>query len=129
MKVVKSTRLSLLSRGAITCISMYQKYISAGRPARCKYYPSCSQYTLIAIKRFGFFRGVLLGGWRLLHCQPWSYGGVDDVPQRFSFFYRHKWSKAYEGVTTLPIIAMENGYKFDPDLKNDEKKSEIIKKD
>ncbi len=114
---------SPLSRSAIKLISLYQKYISAGRPSRCKYYPSCSQYTLIAIKRFGFFRGILLGGWRLLHYQPWSYGGVDDVPHKFSLFYRQKWSKAHEEITTKPIIAMEEGNLFE-DRESDHKCSD-----
>jgi uncharacterized protein len=44
---------------------------------RCKYHPSCSQYALDALREFGFARGALLAGWRLLRCNPWSLGGVD----------------------------------------------------
>jgi hypothetical protein len=43
----------------------------------CKYHPSCSQYALDALRTYGFFRGSVLAGWRLLRCNPWSHGGVD----------------------------------------------------
>jgi putative membrane protein insertion efficiency factor len=43
----------------------------------CKYHPTCSQYALDAIKRYGLVRGSVLAGWRLLRCNPWSRGGVD----------------------------------------------------
>jgi uncharacterized protein len=57
-------------------ISKYQKYISAGRPQKCKYYPSCSNYTLLAIEDFGI-KGVFMSAWRLIRCNPFSHGGVD----------------------------------------------------
>ena len=44
---------------------------------RCKYHPSCSQYALDALREFGFVKGSVLAGWRLLRCNPWSHGGVD----------------------------------------------------
>ena len=43
----------------------------------CKYHPSCSQYALDALREFGFVRGCVLAGWRVLRCNPWSHGGVD----------------------------------------------------
>jgi uncharacterized protein len=46
-------------------------------PGHCKYHPSCSQYALDAYKEFGFLKGTVLAGWRLLRCNPWSRGGVD----------------------------------------------------
>jgi uncharacterized protein len=48
-------------------------------PASCKYHPSCSQYALDAIKRYGLVRGGIRAGWRLLRCNPWSHGGVDPA--------------------------------------------------
>jgi putative membrane protein insertion efficiency factor len=57
-------------------ISKYQKYISANRPQKCKYYPSCSNYTLLAIEEFGV-KGVFMSTWRLMRCNPFSHGGVD----------------------------------------------------
>ena len=43
---------------------------------RCKYFPSCSQYTIDAIREYGL-KGGAMGIWRILRCNPWSHGGVD----------------------------------------------------
>ena len=43
----------------------------------CKYYPSCSQYAIDAIRKDGLVKGSAKAGWRLLRCNPWSDGGVD----------------------------------------------------
>lgn len=88
-------------------IRWYQRAISPLFPARCKYYPTCSQYAVIAIRRFGFFRGGLLAFLRLLRCQPWVDGGVDDVPQKFSPFYRFSWSSAHEEPSLSPSLSEE----------------------
>ena len=58
-------------------IRAYQRVISPLFPRRCKYHPTCSQYAVDAIREFGPARGVVLAGWRLLRCNPWSHGGVD----------------------------------------------------
>jgi hypothetical protein len=58
-------------------IRAYQKLLSPLFGARCKYYPSCSEYAAQSIERFGILRGLVLAGWRLLRCNPWSLGGVD----------------------------------------------------
>lgn len=66
---------------AVKAIKFYQKYLSRGN---CRYIPSCSQYTLEAILKHGFFIGVFLGFRRILRCHPWSKGGFDKVPDRKS---------------------------------------------
>ena len=66
-------------------IRAYRRVISPGLPARCKYHPSCSAYALEAIRRFGVLRGLVLAGWRLLRCNPWSHGGVDFVEDQTLF--------------------------------------------
>ena len=63
----------------------YQRLLSPLLPARCKYYPSCSQYALDAFREQGFSRGVVLTGWRLLRCNPWSHGGVDHAADQTLF--------------------------------------------
>jgi uncharacterized protein len=52
---------------------------------RCKYHPSCSQYALDALREFGFVKGAILAGWRLLRCNPWSHGGVDYAHEQRLF--------------------------------------------
>jgi uncharacterized protein len=62
----------------------YQRWISPARPRRCRYEPTCSAYAVESIERFGAIRGVLLSAWRLLRCNPFSHGGFDPVPKRFT---------------------------------------------
>jgi uncharacterized protein len=65
-------------------IAAYQRWISPGLPRRCRYEPTCSAYAAQSIGRFGVVRGTLLAAWRLLRCNPLSYGGFDPVPDRFT---------------------------------------------
>ena len=60
-------------------IVLYQRLISPALPRRCKYEPSCSRYARQAIEEYGILRGLVLAGWRLLRCNPWSHGGFDPV--------------------------------------------------
>jgi putative membrane protein insertion efficiency factor len=64
---------------AISPVLFYSRFISPALPRRCKYEPTCSHYAVDAIRRYGILRGVVLAGWRLLRCNPWSYGGYDPV--------------------------------------------------
>ena len=66
-------------------IRLYQRILSPIIPARCKYYPSCSEYAAQAIRKQGVMRGLVLAGWRLLRCNPWSLGGVDHVEDQRLF--------------------------------------------
>ena len=66
-------------------IRLYQRAISPALPSRCKYHPSCSQYAVEAVRRYGVLRGIVLAGWRLLRCNPWSHGGVDFVEDQTLF--------------------------------------------
>lgn len=64
---------------SIWFINKYQKYISPLLGHRCKYYPSCSEYTKQAIQKYGFFRGIAKGFFRILRCNPFSKGGYDPL--------------------------------------------------
>ena len=63
-------------------ILFYQTAISPHTRPKCKYYPTCSQYTYEAIETYGAFVGVLMGMWRILRCNPFSKGGYDPVPEK-----------------------------------------------
>lgn len=69
----------------ISLVKFYRRFISPLFPPCCKYYPTCSTYALTALERFGAFRGSLLAVWRILRCNPWSMGGIDYVPEKFTF--------------------------------------------
>lgn len=73
-------------RSAFTLpIKLYQKTVSPLTGQRCKYHPSCSEYAVQAITKFGILRGLVLAGWRLLRCNPWSRGGFDPVEDQRLF--------------------------------------------
>ena len=62
-------------------IRFYRKYLSGMKGGcTCKYYPTCSQYGLEAIEKYGALKGGVLAVWRLLRCTPLSTGGYDPVP-------------------------------------------------
>lgn len=71
----------------LRAISLYQQTLSPDHGwfkhnhpyGFCRYYPSCSEYTKQAVTGRGVFRGLLLGAWRVLRCNPFSRGGLDPV--------------------------------------------------
>ncbi len=65
----------------IKLIIFYRKHISPHKPPMCKFYPTCSEYGLTAIERFGAFKGSLLTIWRIIRCSPLTSGGYDPVPE------------------------------------------------
>ena len=77
----REVRSNLVKSAAVAAIRWYQRYVSPSLGARCRYEPTCSQYTLEAVERFGTLRGGWLGLRRLLRCQPWHSGGYDPVPE------------------------------------------------
>lgn len=63
-------------------IKGYRKYISPMKSTKCPYCPSCSEYGLIAVERYGALKGSALAAWRILRCNPFSKGGFDPVPEK-----------------------------------------------
>jgi uncharacterized protein len=63
----------------LALIRAYQAIVSPFLGQRCRFYPSCSQYAVQAIRARGPIVGVGLAGWRLLRCNPWNAGGYDPV--------------------------------------------------
>jgi uncharacterized protein len=64
---------------AVGPIRVYRRFISPMLPPSCRYWPTCSEYTLQAVEKYGVFKGGLLGAWRIIRCNPWSKGGIDPV--------------------------------------------------
>lgn len=81
----------MLKRVFIFIIRFYQKVISPLKPPSCRFYPTCSQYGLEAVQRFGALKGGYLAIRRILKCHPLHPGGVDPVPE--------KWPKKKEHQT------------------------------
>lgn len=65
-------------------IHLYQKFISPLFPPSCRYVPTCSNYAVTALKKFGAVRGTLMAGARILRCHPFVPGGFDPVPDKFT---------------------------------------------
>jgi putative membrane protein insertion efficiency factor len=84
-------RAAALGRSAaLAPIFVYQRLISPALPRRCKYEPTCSRYAVQAIRAHGVWRGLVLAGWRLLRCNPWSLGGYDPVEAQRVFGLSHR---------------------------------------
>lgn len=63
-------------------IHAYRGLVAPLLPPSCRFFPSCSQYTLDAIDQHGALKGSWLGAKRVLRCHPWCSGGIDPVPGR-----------------------------------------------
>ena len=64
---------------AVGAIKLYQRAVSPMLPNSCRFHPSCSQYTALAVQRYGVLRGILMGSWRIIRCNPFSKGGFDPL--------------------------------------------------
>ncbi len=58
-------------------IKIYQKFISVYLGGNCRFYPCCSEYSILVIKKYGILKGLILSFFRLLRCNPFNKGGVD----------------------------------------------------
>jgi len=69
-----------MRRGAAALIRLYQRTLSPWMPSACRFQPTCSQYALEAIERYGLARGGWLTIRRLARCHPFTHAGYDPVP-------------------------------------------------
>jgi len=67
------------SRIAVGLIRFYQKFISPLKPRTCRFYPTCSEYALQAIRQYGFWKGSIKAFVRIMKCHPFHPGGYDPV--------------------------------------------------
>lgn len=71
--------ISIPKRLAVKMIELYQRVISPHLKPSCKFYPTCSEYTRQAIDKYGIIKGSFLGIKRILKCNPFSNGGIDNL--------------------------------------------------
>jgi putative membrane protein insertion efficiency factor len=80
IKEIFNKILKVLAFPFILLIKIYQIFISPLFPSSCRYTPTCSQYTLEALKKYGLLKGLWLGIKRISRCHPWGGSGYDPVP-------------------------------------------------
>ena len=73
-----------MKRLPLALIGAYRRWVSPALPRRCKYEPTCSAYAVESVERFGVIRGLILASYRVIRCNPFSHGGFDPVPDRFT---------------------------------------------
>jgi uncharacterized protein len=66
-------------RLALALLKLYKRWVSPALPPSCRYVPTCSEYAIEAVERYGALRGGLMAAWRLLRCHPLAKGGLDPV--------------------------------------------------
>ncbi|RHW46853.1 membrane protein insertion efficiency factor YidD [Bombilactobacillus bombi] len=74
----------MFSQIIIKLVKIYQRYISPGLLASCRYYPTCSTYMIEAISKHGLLLGIIMGLARIIRCNPFNRGGFDPVPDKFT---------------------------------------------
>ena len=81
-------------------LRLYKRWISPMLPHACRFVPTCSEYTLEAVSRYGALKGLWLGAGRLLRCQPLARAGYDPVPSKSSICFSDNAGPA--STTPLP---------------------------
>ena len=76
----KNTHISMFAKGLIVLVKGYQYVLSPLLGSNCRFYPTCSSYTIEAIKLHGAGKGFIMGMWRIVRCNPFSKGGYEPVP-------------------------------------------------
>jgi len=80
MATTQSKVQRLITLPFLAVVRIYQYCISPFLPQSCRYYPTCSEYAVEALRVHGPLKGLRLAAWRICRCNPWSSGGIDLVP-------------------------------------------------
>jgi len=73
---------NIVQRAALQLLRAYKRFLSPMFPPACRYVPTCSEYAMEAVERYGALRGTLMAAARLLRCHPFAKGGYDPVVRR-----------------------------------------------
>lgn len=76
----ENTTANPVKRGVLVAIATYKRFLSPVMGQHCRFYPRCSDYAHHAITKHGLWKGGRLAAWRILRCQPFAKGGIDEVP-------------------------------------------------
>ncbi|WP_096601375.1 membrane protein insertion efficiency factor YidD [Hydrogenobacter hydrogenophilus] len=66
-----------MRKACVLLLRFWQGVISPLYPPSCKYHPTCSEYAILAVEKYGVLKGMLKALWRIIRCNPFSKGGVD----------------------------------------------------
>ena len=80
-KTLRAKSLNILKTILLKAIKVYQKAVSPSLPNTCRFYPSCSEYSIQAIEEYGAVKGSYLAVKRVLKCHPLNSGGFDPLPK------------------------------------------------
>lgn len=67
----------MLKKFVIVSVKFYKKNVSPLKKPSCRFYPTCSHYTILSIEKYGLLKGLIKAFWRILRCNPFSKGGID----------------------------------------------------
>ncbi len=87
---------------ALGLLRLYKQWISPAFPPSCRYVPTCSEYAMEAIERYGAFRGGAMAAWRVFRCHPLAKGGLDPVVKDGEANPTHSQKARMNGAPMLP---------------------------
>jgi uncharacterized protein len=87
---------------ALGLLRLYKRWISPSFPPSCRYMPTCSEYAMEAIERYGALRGAAMAAWRVLRCHPFSKGGLDPVVKAAAGNPTHSQRARTNGAPMMP---------------------------
>jgi len=87
---------------ALWVLRVYKRWISPVFPPSCRYVPTCSEYAMEAVERYGAVRGGALAAWRVLRCHPLAAGGLDPVVKDALGNPTHSHKTRMSGAPTMP---------------------------
>jgi putative membrane protein insertion efficiency factor len=89
---------------ALGLLRLYKQWISPAFPPSCRYVPTCSEYAMEAVERYGALRGGAMAAWRVLRCHPFAKGGLDQVVKDGTARTEHRSAQPLKGPLTAEGI-------------------------